>query len=56
MIIYSLLRATKEGTRGRNVLVMMSVGVTEILLDPHFTPDLTARIVHLEILATSLPF
>lgn len=47
MIIYSLLRATKERTRGRTLLVMMSVGVTEILLGPHFTPDLSARFVHL---------
>lgn len=43
MIIYSLLRATKEGATGRTVLVMMSVGLTEALHGPPFTPDLTAR-------------
>lgn len=47
VIIYSLLRATKERTRGKNVLVMMSVGVTEIFLGPYFTGDLSARLVHL---------
>lgn len=47
MIIYSLLRATKEGVTGRNVHVMMSVGVREVLLGLHFTPDLTARLLRL---------
>lgn len=56
MIIYSLLRATKEGMTGRNVHVMMSVGVREVLLDLHLTPDLTQRLLHLKILVTSLPF
>lgn len=56
MIIYSLLRATKEGMTGRNVRVMMSVGLREVLLGLHFTPDLTPRLLHLKILVTSLPF
>lgn len=47
MIIYSLLRATKKGMTGRNMHVMMSLGVREVLLGLHFTPDLTARLVHL---------
>lgn len=42
MIIYSLLRATKEATT-RNVLVMMSVGVTGVWPGPPFTPDLALR-------------
>lgn len=47
MIIYSLLRATTEGMTGRNVHVMMSVGVREVLLGLHFTPDLTAWLLYL---------
>lgn len=56
MIIYSLLRATKEGATGRTVLVMMSVGLTEALHGPPVTPLTSLQGSNLTIKWNPRPF